>query len=197
LILIQNRGEVAQAGQGEKEQVIVPPKKTGMRAGGLHGVFDWLRVMTVTGTVAAILIAGTCVIDRHLSDRDQLATDLAATLDLWNHQDIQNYSYMLAIGCDSCSSAHGHFSVFVSADTVGRVTRDTTFPGSFSTSDTGSIPTIRGLFHIIQNGLAISNSVITARFNSVLGYPESIRVDYDTRVTGDEYTYRADSVVTP
>jgi hypothetical protein len=161
------------------------------KTGGSRTALGCLRALALMSAVAVIPIAGTCVIERHMSDRDQLATDLAANRALWDRQGSHSYSYALTIGCDSCSSLQGHFRVIVAADAIDTVTHDTTVLDS---TEASWIPTVGGLFRIIQNGLAINTSDINARFNSTLGYPESIWVDYDTHITGDEYIYRADSV---
>jgi hypothetical protein len=150
------------------------------------------RRFGVLSAIAVVLIAGTCIIERHMSEHDQLAADLSANRALWDRQGIHDYSYALDIGCGQCVSAQGHHRVVVAADVIDTVMKDTTLLDSMAAS---SIPTIGGLFRIIQNGLAIPNCSVTARFSNTLGYPESIWVDYNTQVAGDEYTYRADSVV--
>lgn len=159
-----------------------------------------LRTIKIKSKLAAIVLVGVigcgllqCEIERSMSDRDKLKEDLKKNQNIWNGMDIHSYSYLLAISCGTCESPKGRFEVVVVADTISKVVLDTTASGAYDASDPSVIPTIPALFAKIETALTWATA-IDAHFNTVLGYPESIGVDYDGTRAGDEYAYCVDSV---
>jgi hypothetical protein len=146
-------------------------------------------------TVSVAVLVPTCVIYRQMSARDQLSSDLAKNERIWEDLAMHNYFCRLTMGCDSCSSPWGRFGLTVNADTLLVAVRDTTVPGLYDSSDMKPfIPTVPGLFQKISNALTMNVGGITVRFNSIMGYPESIWIDYDASQQHDDYTYGIDSI---
>jgi hypothetical protein len=49
------------------------------------------------------------------------------------------------------------------------------------------IPTITDLFGEIQRGIYLNSAEIQVTYNDKLGYPESVYIDYDASVDGEEF----------
>ena len=148
---------------------------------------------TAAGLIFLLLFTAGCTIYRHMSAHDQLQSDLTTSQGKWEQQAIHDYHYIVTMGCDICSSTHGRFRAAVMDDTIYQVERDTAYHVS-DTTMTGAVPTVSGLFTIIQNALNMPNATAFAHFEEVTGLPDTIAIDYDTRYANDNYTFAAESL---
>jgi hypothetical protein len=160
---------------------------------GIHAgkAFRILSVCMICG----LGFAFTCTITKPLSERDKQKQDYQKYKALWNSNNPHNYSYILRMECDSCSSTRGKFGIRIRNDTLDSVGVDTSVASHFdSTTLKNDVLSIEKLFVIkIEAGLLFADDMYV-RYNQELGYPESTWFDYDATSPGDEYAYAVDSL---
>ena len=138
----------------------------------------------------SIIALISCTITLPISERDQVQLDYQDNLALWQRIGRTTYTCNLVVQCNGCSSLQGVFrDAIVVDDTVRSAVGDTLLTGR----QIGELPTVSGLFTKIRGAL-ISNALgLKVWYNPVLGYPESLWVDYSS-MSGDEYGFAVDSL---
>ena len=104
---------------------------------------------------------------------------------LWNEQNISNYRYTLTRSCFYTTEARGPVIIEVRNGRTASVTSVATGqqvnPELFQKYDT----TPR-LFDVIRDAIAKKASSLTVQYNSTLGYPTQINIDYDSQIADEE-----------
>jgi hypothetical protein len=104
---------------------------------------------------------------------------------LWNEQNIVNYRYTLTRSCFCTDEARGPVVIEVrngrTASVTSVATGQSVNPEFFQKYDT-----IPRLFDLIRDALAKKASSLTVQYNSQLGYPTQINIDYDSQIADEE-----------
>jgi hypothetical protein len=104
---------------------------------------------------------------------------------LWNRQNISNYRYTLTRNCFCTTEARGPVIIEVRNRRTSSVTSVATGqrvnPELFQKYDT-----IPRLFNVIKDAIAKKASSLTVQYNSTLGYPTQINIDYDSQIADEE-----------
>jgi hypothetical protein len=121
-----------------------------------------------------------------------LRADLLRHRRLWEEQNIANYRFVYRRAC-FCGDVNA-----VEIDVAGGSVADARYV------DTGSpvaemyqstLPTIDGLFEIIEGALAGRADALRVTYHPTLGYPVEISVDYRFVVADDEFGHTVPSLV--
>ncbi|MBD2388842.1 DUF6174 domain-containing protein [Cylindrospermum sp. FACHB-282] len=104
---------------------------------------------------------------------------------LWNDQNISNYRYTLTRSCFCTAEARGPVVVEVRNGATSSVTLVATgqpvAPDIFKEYDT-----VPKLFNVIKEAIAGKASSLTVEYNSTLGYPTQINIDYNSQIADEE-----------
>lgn len=104
---------------------------------------------------------------------------------LWNKQNISNYRYKLTRSCFCTTEARGPVVVEVRNGITTSVTSVATGqpvdPQLFKQYDT-----VPNLFNVVKNAIARKASSLTVQYNSKLGYPSQINIDYNSQIADEE-----------
>jgi hypothetical protein len=104
---------------------------------------------------------------------------------LWNKKKISKYRYTLTKSCFCLVEARGPVVVEVRNGVTTSVTSVATgqpvSPDLFKQYDT-----VPKLFNVVTDAIARKASSITVEYNSQLGYPTKINIDYNTQIADEE-----------
>ncbi|AFZ24755.1 hypothetical protein Cylst_2548 [Cylindrospermum stagnale PCC 7417] len=103
---------------------------------------------------------------------------------LWNQQNISNYRYTLTRSCFCTAEARGPVVVEVreGVTTVTSVaTGETVDSQLFKQYDT-----VPNLFNVVKEAIASKASSLTVQYDSKLGYPTQINIDYNSQIADEE-----------
>lgn len=118
---------------------------------------------------------------RSQSDLQQLRTNQR----LWNQQNISNYRYTLSRSCFCIPEARGPVIIEVRNGRTTSVTSVATGqpvnPEFFQKYDT-----VPRLFALIRDAINKKADNLDVKYNSTLGYPTQINIDYKSQVADEE-----------
>lgn len=104
---------------------------------------------------------------------------------LWNQQNISNYRYTLTRSCFCTAEARGPVIVEVRNGVTTSVTSVAT--GQPVSADLfKEYDTVPKLFNVIKDAIARKASSLTVEYNSTLGYPTKINIDYNAQIADEE-----------
>jgi hypothetical protein len=103
--------------------------------------------------------------------------DLNAAQVLWESQGPEVYAFSYERQCNCSAEDRGSWRVRVQKDIMS-------WSGP---NNEVFIPTITDLFGEIQKGIYLNAAEIQVTYNDKLGYPESVYIDYDASVDGEEF----------
>ncbi|OCQ96060.1 hypothetical protein BCD64_11930 [Nostoc sp. MBR 210] len=104
---------------------------------------------------------------------------------LWNEQNIRNYRYTLFNSCFCVPEARGPVVITVKNGVTTSITTTTGKPVS-NPEFFERYKTIPKLFNVIADAIARKADNIDVQYNSKLGYPTQIAIDYDFQIADEE-----------
>lgn len=104
---------------------------------------------------------------------------------LWNEQNIQNYRYTLSNSCFCIPEARGPVVITVQNGITTSITTTTGEPVS-NPEFFERYKTIPKLFNVIADAIARRADNIDVQYNSALGYPTQISIDYSFQQADEE-----------
>ncbi len=117
---------------------------------------------------------------RSQNDSQQLKTNQR----LWNRQNISNYRYTFSRSCFCTAEARGPVIIEVRNGRTTSVTSVATGPVNpefFQKYDT-----VPRLFDVIRDAIAKKADSLDVKYNSTLGYPTQINIDYKSQIADEE-----------
>lgn len=127
-----------------------------------------------------------------LADNDDFHLDrLRQARATWADEGSDDYSFVLQLGC-SCAPASSLRPVRVVVAN-GAVTSKTYVPDAGHPTATpapdsifGAYDTVEELFDLIEDAVDRDAGVLQVQYNTELGFPEIVNVDYSSRVNDDQ-----------
>lgn len=111
----------------------------------------------------------------------------------WTAARIEDYQFTLTKDCYCLSSGDtagaGRYVIQVRGGVVAQAF-DAVTGEYLSDAAARSLPTLSGLFDILDQAHAREADEIEARYEQTLGYPVEVDIDYDERSADDEVEYR-------
>lgn len=104
---------------------------------------------------------------------------------LWNQQNISNYRYKLTRSCFCTLEARGPVIVEVRNGVTTSVTSVATGQ-PVSTDLFKQYDTVPKLFNVIKDAIARKASSLNVQYDSTLGYPTQINIDYSAQIADEE-----------
>lgn len=125
--------------------------------------------------------------------------DFRANKDLWQKQNVENYSFEFSKLC-YCGGLFNPATVVVKADTIhsvldpqtGEPLRDPQTNELVLQKYPKSFQTIDELFEVIENARENADK-LNVEYDEKLGYPVLIEIDYIKEAIDDEVTYKIDN----
>ncbi|MDJ0735705.1 MAG: DUF6174 domain-containing protein [Nostocaceae cyanobacterium] len=103
---------------------------------------------------------------------------------LWREQRISNYRYTLSRGCFCLPEARGPVVIEVRNGVTTSITSETGEKVNLELF--ARYNTIPKLFHLIRDAIAQRASRIDMEYDSTLGYPTDITIDYSFQIADEE-----------
>jgi hypothetical protein len=122
---------------------------------------------------------------------DDPREDLSDARALWAAQAITRHEFRFARSCECLPEETRLYRIRVTDGAVVEVRDAATgnpAPSSYAA------PTVEELFALVQDAVDRGAARIEAQYDSVLGYPTRISVDYDLQVADEELMLRAEAL---
>jgi hypothetical protein len=142
----------------------------------------------IAGLCCAVLVAGCGSDDVELSPGEAA---LSVAKQKWSGANMQSYRFELEREC-FCPPPQA-FIVTVTANEISAVTYKVSGE-PVSAENIRFLPTINGLFSIIDKAYADKADGVDVKYDGALGYPITTALDYDTQTADDEITYKVSKV---
>lgn len=117
--------------------------------------------------------------------KNDAKSNLKKNSQLWDQQKISNYRYTLTRSCFCTAEARGPVVVEVRNGVTTSVTSVATGqpvdPQLFKQYDT-----VPNLFNVVKDAIARKASSLTVEYDSQLGYPTQINIDYNSQIADEE-----------
>jgi hypothetical protein len=111
----------------------------------------------------------------------------------WEARGWPSYTVQVARACECLPEAAGPFRVTVEA---GSGTTVRTLDGNeVDPAIAADVPTVEGLFAMVEEALDQGVHRLTVRYDPVVGSPRSVVIDIDARVADEELVYDAERPV--
>jgi len=120
-----------------------------------------------------------------IAQKKPVITNFRKSRRLWNQQNIRNYSYQLSNSCFCVPEARGPVIITVK----NGITTSITTPTGEKVSNPEFFErykTVPKLFDVIADAIARRADNIDVQYNSALGYPTQINIDYSTQQADEE-----------
>lgn len=146
------------------------------------------RARRLLAALALLPLAAACLIDPYGSRQSQ--RELNASRQRWESHQIDDYQYVVEIGCFCPPEVIQPAVVVVRDDTVASVTY---VADSQPAPDWAAerFPTVDGLFDVIQQAINREAVELQVSYDRTYSYPRTISVDFRRNTADDETAYRA------
>lgn len=139
-----------------------------------------------------LLAAAACSDTTGLSSQDDLLNQNRA---LWGRKGPANYQYVITRSCECLPESAGPVTVVVREGQVD--TRHYASGAPVDPQYDQLFTSVPGLFELIQQAVDLPAAGLAVRYNSQLGYPESIQIDWVAGAVDDEVSYRITDFTSP
>lgn len=144
--------------------------------------------------IVFILLISNKIVSKNLPSNNKIISQLQTHRQLWHSQKIANYQYSYKQVCFCPLPSNIPVRVLVKNNKVIGVTPLETGQ-TLEEVNLDSYKTINQLFEIIENAVTKNADKITVTYNSKLGYPTEIFIDYIVLAADDEITYSATDLI--
>jgi hypothetical protein len=116
---------------------------------------------------------------------------LSAARKTWRSQSVGSYSFVFARGCFCTPESREPVRIFVREHRVEAVTTVATG----APRNASEFSTIDGLFDVIQEAISDGAASVRADYDSRLGFPRLVYIDFDERLADEEYSIEARDLI--
>ena len=120
-----------------------------------------------------------------------LREELQENRQLWRSQTLKDYQYIYQQQCFCPPPSNNSLEVFVKNDTIIKTVN---LNNNENIKDLTFAKTVEELFNIIEDAIKRNADEILITYDSLLGYPTRVAIDYEKILADEEITYTVEKL---